>query len=765
MNKFIKEASACLIILYCLPTTSAGGPPVRLATDLVEHTDRIWIDGKISQLTLDYHGEIIENTQYVPVCSRKPHFSWQVEDDRKNVMQTAYRIQLGSSRRAVENGAADMWDSGKLPGSNSISVEYGGKELEPDSVYFWRVMTWNNGDPQEWSSIRAFRMADSLDDYRCPAYPIVKSEQTPVHETYLSDDILFADFGQAAFGQLNITVSSNRKDTLTVSIGECLKNGRLDPEPGGSRRFLSQKTALLPGRYTYIIKIPADKRNTGRSAVKMPGSIGEVYPFRYCEVEGRSIKDKSVTVSRQTVHYPFDDSASVFSCPDTALQQIWEMCRYSMKATSFAGLYVDGDRERIPYEGDAVINQLSHYASDREFTLARRSHEYLLTHATWPAEWVLQSISMAWADYMYTGDKRSLTNFYEILKKKTLSELAGDDGLLHTAPERQSPEFKTSIHLVFGDKIENLVDWPAGERDGYEMTDTCAVLNAYYYQALVLMSGIADAAGRKDDAKKYRKDADALAMNFRKTFFDKESGLFNDGKNSSHKSLHGNMFPLAFGLVAEDDRERIVDFIRSRGMACSVYGAQFLLEALYNAGADDYALELLTSRSERSWYNMIRSGSTVSLEAWDDRFKPNQDWNHAWGAVPANIIVRKLMGVEPAEPGFARIRIRPQPGTLREAYLKLPTIRGDVEMSFINSPDAFSMDICIPANTLADIYLPWKDETGRFTLTVDGDRQDNAVVENGFIKIPDTGSGMKKIVLVRKNPASALGEKRGGSVY
>ena len=254
-------------------------------------------------------------------------------------------------------------------------------------------------------------------------------------------------------------------------------------------------------------------------------------------------------------------------------------------------------------------------------------------------------------------------------------------------------------------------------------------------------------------------------MNFRKTFFDKESGLFNDGKNSSHKSLHGNMFPLAFGLVAEDDRERIVDFIRSRGMACSVYGAQFLLEALYNAGADDYALELLTSRSERSWYNMIRSGSTISLEAWDDRFKPNQDWNHAWGAVPANIIVRKLMGVEPAEPGFARIRIRPQPGTLKEAYLKLPTIRGDVEMSFINSPDVFSMDICIPANTLADIYLPWKDEDGRFTLTVDGERQDNAVVENGFIKIPDTGSGKKKIVLVRKNPASVLGEKRGGSVY
>lgn len=71
------------------------------------------------------------------------------------------------------------------------------------------------------------------------------------------------------------------------------------------------------------------------------------------------------------------------------LNRVWELCRYSVKATSFAGIYVDGDRERIPYEADALLNQLCHYSVDREFTLARRSHEYLLNHATWPTEWIL----------------------------------------------------------------------------------------------------------------------------------------------------------------------------------------------------------------------------------------------------------------------------------------------------------------------------------------------------------------------------------------
>lgn len=86
--------------------------------------------------------------------------------------------------------------------------------------------------------------------------------------------------------------------------------------------------------------------------------------------------------------------------------------------------------------------------------------------------------------------------------------------------------------------------------------------------------------------------------------------------------------------------------------------------------------QLLTSDAERSWYNMIRVGSTISLEAWDDKYKPNQDWNHAWGAAPANIVPRRLMGVVPTEPGFSRIEIRPQPAGLEKASLRMPTIRG-----------------------------------------------------------------------------------------
>ena len=106
------------------------------------------------------------------------------------------------------------------------------------------------------------------------------------------------------------------------------------------------------------------------------------------------------------------------------------------------------------------------------------------------------------------------------------------------------------------------------------------------------------------------------------------TGLYQDGQTSTHSSLHANAFPLAFGSVPAHRQACVVAFVKSRGMACSVYGAQYLLEGLYQANQPDLALALLTSTTDRSWDNVIEVGSKMTLEAWDAKYKPNLDWNH-----------------------------------------------------------------------------------------------------------------------------------------
>ncbi len=393
-----------------------------------------------------------------------------------------------------------------------------------------------------------------------------------------------------------------------------------------------------------------------------------------------------------------------------------------MKMTPFLALYADGNRERMPYEADSYIQQLGHYAVDREYAVARYTLQFLLRNPSWPTEWHMHTVLMAWHDYMQTGNSELLHKHFFDLKAKTLLALASDDGLISTLKGGVTTDFLQTLYYK-GSSFRDIVDWPPGtpkgerqpgnhgphpegERDGYVFMPYNTVVNAFHYYTLILMKDISRAIDKMDEARWFSEQANHVKESFNKNFFDEKRGIYFDGIGSDHASLHANMFPLAFGLVPEEKVLSVIEFIKSRGMACSVYGAQYLMEALYNAGEDDYALSLMSSESKRSWMNMLRVGSTVSTEAWDEYFKPNLTWNHAWGAAPANIIPRRMMGIRPLEPAFKLVEIKPQPGNLKNVELQMPTIRGPIVIKWKRNGDTFELNLILPANIKARVWLP-----------------------------------------------------------
>ncbi len=768
-SRFFTHHHLSLLILFSslfILHSFAAEPPTGLTTDLLEHTDRVFLDGYPANFSLEERHIAIERYQLTAIRSTKPYFGWIMNDTKPNTLQTAYRILVASDTKLLTQNQGDMWDSGRTVSDNSTAIQYAGKPLQPNTIYYWKVQTWSNhGEESPFSESKSFITAKKFDN-RTVCYPLQVADEYPVWMRQMQADgsqskITFIDFGKDAFGRLRITLTSQEADTIVVRLGEHVKDGCIDRKPGGTIRYASYKLPVMPGAYTYSVKIYPDTRNTGVTAnesnakvILMPDYTGEVTPFRYCEIEGYNGNIRNCDVVRQSVYYPFNETASHFFSSDTVLNQVWELCKYSVKATSFAGTYIDGDRERIPYEADALINQLCHYSVDREFAIARHSYEHFFEYATWPTEWILQSVLMGWYDYLYTGNIASLQRFYEDLKAKTLSGLTETNGLISTRTGKLTPELMKSIH--FGGKaIRDIVDWPQsgmlgvkkespGETDGFVFTDYNTVVNADHYEALKLISRIADALGKTADRDAYLKQAEYVKQQFNKLLLDKKKGYYNDGIGTEHSALHSNMFPLAFSMVPAKNNKTVTDYMRSRGMACSVYGSQFLMEAVYNVNDAAYGLQLLSSTAERSWYNMIRVGSTISLEAWDNKFKPNQDWNHACGAVPANAIPRKLMGVEPIEPGFRKMRIKPQPATLAYAELIMPTIRGNVKVSFNNTPGTrFEMEVEIPANTVAEVWLPLLDKKQR--LTMNGSAQ-KGVIDGIFVKL-QAGSGKHRFVV------------------
>jgi hypothetical protein len=355
---------------------------------------------------------------------------------------------------------------------------------------------------------------------------------------------------------------------------------------------------------------------------------------------------------------------------------------------------------------------------------------------------------MAWADYMYTGSRDALEAQYPKIVDYLLMQ-----------QERSSDGAFTSIKPgdTMGDPSD-IIDWPRGERDNYEMSNSNAIStvpNAFHYYAVRITARIAALLGHTGDAADFNARADRIQALFAgPTFWD--GSKYRDGENAEHSSAHANFFPMAFGLVPADRVDSVMAFLkttrtingRTEYMPCSVYGAQYFLEALFEGGEAEHAIFLMTDDSEsrkRHWYNMIREGATITTEAWGMEFKPNQDWNHAWGAAPGNIIPRYLLGVRPLEPGFEKALIQPQPGELKNVRGAVPTIRGPVTVAIKQLKGQCVLVVDIPANMTAKVGVP-RISVSSTKVLLDG-RAVAAESDGDFFYVANVGSGRHTIVL------------------
>ena len=84
-----------------------------------------------------------------------PRLSWQLPGTPglRGETQSAYQIQVGSTP-----GAADLWDSGKVAGSQTVDVLYAGQPLTSGEKCYWQVRVYDASNnvsawsaPAQWS--------------------------------------------------------------------------------------------------------------------------------------------------------------------------------------------------------------------------------------------------------------------------------------------------------------------------------------------------------------------------------------------------------------------------------------------------------------------------------------------------------------------------------------------------------------------------------------------------------------------------------------
>lgn len=515
------------------------------------------------------------------------------------------------------------------------------------------------------------------------------------------------DLGREIAGGIRLTTTGKAGQTVEVRLGE-------ERSTDGGARYQLRASQIYREVWT-LRDGPQQLEHWGYRA------------FRWIELLADPALDLTGSVVGIELAMPWAEDESAFSSSNPDLDRVWGMCRYSIRALRLDVYQDTPSRERGPYEGDAIINQLSEYAVQRSYSLSRYSTGYLARRPTWPTEYRMQTPILAWREYMATGDPGVLTGNYDSMLGRMRLDRLNAQGLVEKDPGKPSvPE-------------ADLVDWPIANRDGYVFTRVNTVINAWQYASLVAMADIAQTIERRDEARRFASLAHRLRDSLNAACLGAD-GTYVDGIGTGQRSQHATAFAVALGVIPDSHLAAAGRALAAQGMRMSVYGAQFLLEALYRSDQPEAAMALMTGRGQFSWLHMIDDlHATIATEAWDPSIKPNMTFSHAWGTAPVNIVQRFVAGVEIASPGAARLRIRPEPSGLSFFRATVPTIRGSVRVHYDGRSRARLMQIELPANVSAELQLSPSFMAGREAKRVHVTGGSLRRVPDGFLVEVPTG--------------------------
>ena len=136
-------------------------------------------------------------------------------------------------------------------------------------------------------------------------------------------------------------------------------------------------------------------------------------------------------------------------------------------------------------------------------------------------------------------------------------------------------------------------------------------------------------------------------------------------------------------------------------------GTPYILHELSRYGHADTAWSLLLRREYPGWLYSVSKGATTVWEHWDG-IKPDgtfwdddmNSYNHyAYGSV-ADWVFGVACGIQPLEPGYAKVRIAPKPDPrLKSLCGVLDTVHGRIRSFWKYTEDGIRYEIDTPVKT------------------------------------------------------------------
>lgn len=517
---------------------------------------------------------------------------------------------------------------------------------------------------------------------------------------------LVLDFGQNMSGFVEVRVSGTAGcgeagQKIVVNHAETLdKDGNFYPET------LRQATSVD----TYICN--------GQEQVFRPHFT--FHGFRYIRLHG--IEKESIQLENFvacTLHTNMELTGN-FTCSDQRVNQLWHNVQWGMRG-NFLDIPTDCPQrdERLGWTGDAQVfaatasfhmNTALFYEKWLRDLKAEQTKEWGIPHVI-PNILGDQASASAWSDvaavipwvvYETFGDKRVLEDQFDSMKGWVdyITDHCDDNGLWQNG-------FQYGDWLAL-DKEES------ADRTG--ATDKYLVANAYYAYSCELVVRAAKVLGKTEEAEKYQALYDKIVELFNEEYITRTGRLVSETQTGCILALH-------FRLAEEKHRERILKALvtnienHKNHLATGFVGTPYACLTLSDCGKHDLAGTIFLQEDYPSWLYAVKKGATTIWERWNsimpdgsfDESGMNSLNHYAYGSI-AEWMVKKIVGINIIEAGYKKFYVKPMfIKGLTHAEATYDSVYGTIRSAWKCENKTITVDVTVPANTTADIYLPEKD--------------------------------------------------------
>ncbi|MEJ6008797.1 alpha-L-rhamnosidase [Novosphingobium aquae] len=538
-----------------------------------------------------------------------------------------------------------------------------------------------------------------------PAVPLVSSITPPIEVTrelsvqalrQVGPDRYVADFGQNFAGRVRLRLPRVHARTITVRHSELIDaKGELD------RRNL--RAARAEDSYRF------DKA-TDRVVLEPRYSY---QGFRYAEISG--VTGLAANQVAGLVMTSGIEETGTFAVDQPVVQKVWLNTMWSQRS-NFLGIPTDCPQrdERLGWAGDAQIfwdtaafnMDVGSFTREwlREFRAAQGPAGNYPLWAPMPATagfgppqstpgWADAGVMLPYISYVRYGDRAIVDENWRAMRKYV-------DGILKANPDGL---WAHNRGVDFGDWLA--VD---AKQPGDETTPKGLVATAMLARSLAQLADLARWTGRESEAGELRLATERVREAFAGAFVREDGSVGNGSQTSYILGLSMDLVPRSLRALAAD---KLVADIQRRGTALSTgfLGTPLALDVLADTGHRDTAVDLLLRTDFPSWGHMVRAGATTMWERWNgDSGDPAMNsYNHyAFGAV-CGFLYRRVAGIVPIEPGFARMRIAPlfdrRLGRIRARY---ESVRGAIAVDIRPTHGGAELDVQVPSGASADLCLP-----------------------------------------------------------